>query len=54
MKGHIGCGKSTELFRLKDKLEQQGYHVVYFEFSEDLDMGDVDISDIFRTYIMSG
>ncbi|MDJ0557149.1 MAG: ATP-binding protein, partial [Microcoleaceae cyanobacterium MO_207.B10] len=44
--GHIGCGKSTELFRLKDKLEQHGYHVVYFESSEDLDMGDVDISDI--------
>ncbi|NES05358.1 MAG: ATP-binding protein, partial [Okeania sp. SIO2F4] len=44
--GHIGCGKSTELFRLKDKLEKQGYHVVYFESSEDLDMGDVDISDI--------
>ncbi|MEB3340389.1 MAG: P-loop NTPase fold protein [Okeania sp.] len=44
--GHIGCGKSTELFRLKDKLEKQGYHVVYFESSEDLDMGDVDVSDI--------
>lgn len=44
--GHIGCGKSTELFRLKDKLEKRGYHVVYFESSEDLDMGDVDISDI--------
>ncbi|NJK36996.1 MAG: ATP-binding protein [Oscillatoriales cyanobacterium RM2_1_1] len=45
--GHIGCGKSTELFRLKDTLEQQGYHVVYFESSQDLDMADVDISDIF-------
>ncbi|MGL5508279.1 MAG: ATP-binding protein, partial [Microcoleaceae cyanobacterium] len=44
--GHIGCGKSTELFRLKYQLEQQGYHVVYFESSQDLDMGDVDISDI--------
>ncbi len=44
--GHIGCGKSTELFRLKDKLERKGYHIVYFESSEDLDMGDVDISDI--------
>ena len=29
--GHIGCGKSTELFRLKGGLEQQNYHVVYFE-----------------------
>lgn len=44
--GHIGCGKSTELFRLKDQLEKQRYHVVYFESSEDLDMGDVDIGDI--------
>ena len=44
--GHIGCGKSTELFRLKDILEKKGFHVVYFESSQDLDMGDVDISDI--------
>ncbi len=44
--GHIGCGKSTELFRLKDQLVKKGYHVVYFESSEDLDMADVDISDI--------
>lgn len=44
--GHIGCGKSTELFRLKAQLEQQLFHVVYFESSKDLDMADVDISDI--------
>jgi AAA ATPase domain len=44
--GHIGCGKSTELFRLKAELEKEGYHVVYFESSEDLDMADVDVSDI--------
>lgn len=44
--GHIGCGKSTELFGLKAQLEQQGFHVVYFESSQDLDMADVDISDI--------
>ncbi|HSM81878.1 MAG TPA: ATP-binding protein [Nodosilinea sp.] len=44
--GHIGCGKSTELSRLKTTLEKLGYHVVYFESSEDLDMADVDISDI--------
>ncbi|MEL0589576.1 MAG: ATP-binding protein [Planktothrix rubescens PR222] len=44
--GHIGCGKSTELFRLKDLLEHQGYHVVYFESSQNLDMADVDISDV--------
>ena len=44
--GHIGSGKSTELLRLKIDLERQGFHVVYFESSQDLDMGDVDISDI--------
>ncbi len=44
--GHIGCGKSTELFRLKKDLEAEGYHVVYFESSHDLDMADVDITEI--------
>ena len=44
--GHIGCGKSTELSRLRRDLEEEGYHVVYFESTDDLDMGDVDISDI--------
>lgn len=44
--GHIGCGKSTELLRLKAELEQEDFHVVYFESSEDLEMTDVDISDI--------
>ncbi|MCA1992051.1 MAG: KAP family NTPase [Coleofasciculus sp. S288] len=44
--GHIGCGKSTELLRLKAQLEQQQFHVVYFESSKDLDMADVDVSDI--------
>jgi len=44
--GHIGCGKSTELLRLKDELEEQGFHVAYFESSEELDMADVDIADI--------
>lgn len=44
--GHIGCGKSTELMRLKQELERDGFHVVYFESSEDLDMADVDIGDV--------
>ncbi|MBW4513221.1 MAG: KAP family NTPase [Scytonematopsis contorta HA4267-MV1] len=44
--GHIGCGKSTELQRLKTELEYEGFHVVYFESSQDLDMADIDISDI--------
>jgi hypothetical protein len=44
--GHIGCGKSTELLRLKSELEKEGFHVVYFGSSQDLDMADVDITDI--------
>ncbi|MDB9494991.1 ATP-binding protein [Spirulina major CS-329] len=44
--GHIGCGKSTELLRLKAGLEAQDFHVVYFESSRDLDMADVSVSDI--------
>lgn len=44
--GHIGCGKSTELLRLKTILEENGFYVVYFESSEDLEMADVDLTDI--------
>jgi hypothetical protein len=44
--GHIGCGKSTELLKLKSELEREGFHVVYFESSQDLDMADVDVTDI--------
>lgn len=44
--GHIGCGKSTELRRLEAELKEEGFHVVYFESSQDLEMGDVDIGDI--------
>ncbi len=44
--GHIGCGKSTELLRLQAELEKLGFHVVYFESSDDLEMTDVDIADV--------
>lgn len=44
--GHVGCGKSTELLRLKAELEELGFYVVYFVSSEDLDMSDVDVTDI--------
>jgi hypothetical protein len=45
--GHIGCGKSTELLRLQVVLEAADFHVVYFESSEDLEITDVDIADVF-------
>jgi hypothetical protein len=44
--GHIGCGKSTELLKLRQELEAERFHVVYFESSEDLEMADVDIGDV--------
>lgn len=44
--GYIGCGKSTELLRLQLELEVKNFHVVYFESSEDMEMADVDISDV--------
>ena len=44
--GHIGCGKSTELQKLQAELEHQGFHVVYFESSQVLEMADVDVTDI--------
>jgi hypothetical protein len=44
--GHIGCGKSTELLRLKAELERDGFHVVYFVSSDDLELADVDIGDV--------
>ncbi|MCU0526726.1 MAG: ATP-binding protein [Elainella sp. Prado103] len=47
--GHIGCGKTTELLRLKAELQQQGFHVVYFESDRDLELGDIDVSDILLT-----
>lgn len=44
--GHIGCGKSTELLRLKDQLQKENYQVVFFESSQDLEMSDVDVEEI--------
>ncbi len=44
--GHIGSGKSTELQRLKAELAQQGFHAVYFESSQVMEMADVDVTDI--------
>ncbi len=43
---HIGCWKFQELKRLKAELEKQGFHVVYCKASLDLDLEDVDLSDI--------
>lgn len=44
--GHIGCGKSTEMLCLKNGLTKAGFHVVYFESSNEMDLIDVDVTDI--------
>ncbi|NEO11736.1 MULTISPECIES: ATP-binding protein [unclassified Moorena] len=45
--GHRGVGKSTELLRLKDYLEEQKYFVVYFAADdEDIEPQDADYADI--------
>ncbi|MFW6107538.1 MAG: hypothetical protein ACOC8A_02495 [bacterium] len=49
--GHRGCGKSTELLRLKDQWEGR-WLVVYFEVTELLDPNDIAFSDLFLTTSM--
>ncbi len=44
--GHRGCGKSTELFRLKKRLEDAEYEVLYFEADRIIDVEDVVYSDV--------
>lgn len=45
--GHRGVGKSTELLRLKDDLEQKNYRVVYFAADEqDIEPQDAEYADI--------
>ena len=49
--GHRGNGKSTELLRLKQVLEEDGYLVVYFVGEVELNLGDVEWSDILLTMV---
>ncbi len=46
--GHKGSGKSTELLRLKKRLESEPdpFFVVYVEADEDIDRNDVDFPDV--------
>lgn len=44
--GHRGCGKSTELLRLKARLEKQKLLVVYFDVENLLNLVDADYIDI--------
>ena len=44
--GHRGCGKSTELLRLVDRLKNENYFVLYFEADGFLDINDVKYTDV--------
>lgn len=43
--GHLGCGKSTELLRLKDELERENF-VVYVNAMDEVDIQDIQINDL--------
>ncbi|NQT52988.1 ATP-binding protein, partial [bacterium] len=49
--GHRGCGKSTELLRLKEKWNE-AFFVVYFPVTDLLDPNDIAFSDLFLTISM--
>ena len=51
--GHRGCGKSTELLRLKKHLQDKGYFVAYFQATEDLDMNDLQYSDLILSMVLN-
>jgi len=44
--GHRGGGKSTELYRLKSYLEKNDFFVIYLNSDEDLDLQNVQHTDI--------
>ena len=44
--GHRGSGKSTELLRLQARLQKAGYVVLYFEADDDLDLNDLEYTDL--------
>jgi len=44
--GHRGSGKSTELLRLQARLEEADYVVLYFEADDDLDLNDLEYTDL--------
>ena len=49
--GHRGSGKTTELFRLKQRLEQDHYFCIYFDVGDALDLADISYIDIFLAMV---
>ncbi len=44
--GQIGCGKTTELWRLKTELEQDNWGVVFLDASIGLELNDLRVTDL--------
>ena len=49
--GHRGCGKTTELYRLKRRLEKEGYFVLYWEAESELNPHTAEWVDIILTHV---
>ena len=49
--GHRGSGKTTELFRLKQRLEQDEYFCIYCDVGDALDLADISYIDIFLAMV---
>lgn len=49
--GHRGCGKTTELYRLKSRLEEEGYCVLYWNAERELNLMDVEWVDVILTHV---
>lgn len=49
--GHRGSGKTTELYRLQEKLNRDEYFCVYFDVGNALDLADISYIDIFLAMI---
>lgn len=44
--GHVGSGKSTELKRLQQELQDKSYFVVYLDTQQSLDLGEITYQDL--------
>ncbi len=51
--GHRGCGKTTELLRLKQKLEGLGFFVIYLDVEDQLDLEDIEYTDLLLSMMSS-
>jgi len=49
--GHRGCGKTTELYRLKNRLVDGGYFVLYWNAELELNLMEVEWMDVILTHV---